>query len=95
MDISTDALLQEIEEYCQKAGIAESTFGRHAINDGKLCARLRSGKSVTLTTAKRVTEFIQNTQLPAETSSRVPSVQRVAKEIHASKQIARRSEAAR
>lgn len=59
MHTATDTLLQEIEAYCQRVGIAESTFGRHAINDGKLCARLRSGKSVTLTTAERVTEFIQ------------------------------------
>jgi len=48
---STDALLAEIEAYCRRAGIAESTFGRHAINDGKLCSRLRAGKNVTLATA--------------------------------------------
>ncbi len=35
----TEALLQEIEDYCQRIGIAESTYGRYAINDGELCAR--------------------------------------------------------
>ncbi len=59
MQKSTQALLDEIEEYCQSAGIAESTFGRHAINDGKLCARLRSGKDVTLATAERVKSYIR------------------------------------
>jgi hypothetical protein len=59
MQKSTQALLNEIEDYCQSAGIAESTFGRHAINDGKLCARLRGGKNVTLATAERVKEYIQ------------------------------------
>jgi len=55
---STDALLAEIEAYCRRAGIAESTFGRHAINDGKLCSRLRAGKNVTLATAERVRHYI-------------------------------------
>lgn len=59
MQKSTQALLEEIEGYCQRAGIAESTFGRHAINDGKLCARLRSGKNVTLATAARVEKYIR------------------------------------
>ncbi len=64
MQKATQALLHEIEDYCQSAGIAESTFGRHAINDGKLCARLRSGKNVTLGTAERVKSYIQEHQAP-------------------------------
>lgn len=62
MSRSTDALLQEIELYCQQAHIAESTFGRHAINDGKLCSRLRSGKNVTLSTAERIRSYISDKQ---------------------------------
>ena len=54
--------MQEIQDYCQQAGIAESTFGRQAINDGKLCARLRSGKGITLATAERVQAFIREHQ---------------------------------
>ncbi len=53
-------LLADIEAYCQQAGIAESTFGRQAINDGKLCARLRGGKSITLSTAQKVQQFIKS-----------------------------------
>jgi hypothetical protein len=56
----TTALLREIESYCQHTGIAESTFGRHAINDGKLCSRLRAGKNVTLATAERVRAYIDD-----------------------------------
>lgn len=59
MQSSTSSLMQEIQDYCQQAGIAESTFGRQAINDGKLCARLRSGKGITLATAERVQAFIR------------------------------------
>ena len=66
MPKSTDALLHEIEDYCQRAGIAESTFGRHAINDGKLCSRLRAGKNVTLATAERVRTYIDDHQTGAE-----------------------------
>jgi hypothetical protein len=59
MQTSTNFLLEQIQQYCQAAGIAESTFGRRAINDGKLCARLRGGKGVTLATAERVQTFIR------------------------------------
>ena len=62
MQSSTSSLMQEIQDYCQQAGIAESTFGRQAINDGKLCARLRSGKGITLATADRVQAFIREHQ---------------------------------
>ena len=40
-------LLQEISDYCRKTGLAESTFGRRAVNDGKLAARLRNGGRIT------------------------------------------------
>ncbi len=58
----TNSLLQEIRDYCQRSGIAESTFGRQAINDGKLCARLRDGKGITLATAERIQAFIHKNQ---------------------------------
>src|SRR5690606_41920923 len=57
--ISTaDSLLGEIESYCRRSGIAESTFGKLAVNDGKLCVRLRNGKDVTLETAAKIRDFI-------------------------------------
>src|SRR4051794_29328501 len=36
-----DAILQEISDFCRQVGLAESTFGRRAVNDGKLASRLR------------------------------------------------------
>ncbi|HEY8518548.1 MAG TPA: hypothetical protein VIN61_00590 [Gammaproteobacteria bacterium] len=42
--------------------MAESTFGRQAVNDGKLCGRLRSGKGVTLETAEKIRSFIAKNQ---------------------------------
>ncbi len=52
------ALLEQIEQYCQTANIAESTFGFLAVNDGKLCSRLRGGKDVTLATAQKIQSYI-------------------------------------
>ncbi|HEX7081320.1 MAG TPA: hypothetical protein VF329_09925 [Gammaproteobacteria bacterium] len=53
-----DSLLLEIESFCRRSGMAESTFGKLAVNDGKLCTRLRSGKDVTLETANKIRSFI-------------------------------------
>jgi hypothetical protein len=54
----SEALLRHIAEYCRRAGMAESTFGRLAVNDGKLVTRLRLGGRVTTDTAERVHAFI-------------------------------------
>jgi hypothetical protein len=35
--------LFEIADYCRRTGLAESTFGRRTVNDGKLISRLRKG----------------------------------------------------
>jgi len=59
-----ESLLLEIESFCRKSGMAESTFGRLAVNDGKLCMRLRSGKDVTLETANKIKSFINENPPP-------------------------------
>ncbi|HEU4619775.1 MAG TPA: hypothetical protein VFV10_17185 [Gammaproteobacteria bacterium] len=64
MSTATDSLLGEIETFCRRSGMAESTFGRQAVNDGKLCARLRSGKDVTLETAEKIRTYITRYQPP-------------------------------
>ncbi len=56
--MTTEALLREISDYCRRVGMAESTFGRLAVNDGKLVSRLRTGASVTIDTMERVRSFI-------------------------------------
>ena len=53
-----DAVLQEIAGFCRSVGMAESTFGRHAVNDGKFVSRLRFGGRVTTLTVERVRSFI-------------------------------------
>ncbi|HEX4041090.1 MAG TPA: hypothetical protein VHY10_05265, partial [Xanthobacteraceae bacterium] len=45
--MNAQQLLQEISDYCRQTGLAESTFGRRAVNDGKLAARLRNGGRIT------------------------------------------------
>ena len=52
------ALIGEIEQFCRARTIAESTFGRMAVNDGKFVGRLRLGKGVTTRTLKRVQDFM-------------------------------------
>src|SRR5262249_23659337 len=56
--LETEALLAEIAAYCREAKLAETTFGRLAVNDGKLVGRLRNGSRVTSDTVLRVRSFI-------------------------------------
>lgn len=57
MEIQT-ALLAEIEAFLAERRMAESTFGRLAVNDGKLVRRLRAGSNMTLATVEKVRGFI-------------------------------------
>ncbi|MEK6245290.1 MAG: hypothetical protein AABM33_12425 [Pseudomonadota bacterium] len=52
-------LLESISDFCRHNGIAESTFGRRAVNDGKFVARLRDGARITPETLDRVTTFLE------------------------------------
>ncbi len=56
--MKNDQLLAQISEYCRQAGMAESTFGRRAVNDGKLVHRLREGKRITVDTLERIRGFL-------------------------------------
>src|SRR5215472_11024675 len=56
--MDSETLLREISEYCRRADLAESTFGRLAINDGKLVRRLRDGGRITTDTFDRIQAFI-------------------------------------
>jgi hypothetical protein len=53
------SLLGSISEFCQRTGMAESTFGRRAVNDGKFVSRLRDGARVTPETLTRVNQFME------------------------------------
>ena len=56
--VQAGGLLDSISEFCRRAGMAESTFGRRAVNDGKFVARLRDGARITPETLERVSAFL-------------------------------------
>ena len=56
--MNAQELLQEISDYCRQTGLAESTFGRRAVNDGKLASRLRHGGRITTETLDRIRGFM-------------------------------------
>ena len=56
--LETDALLAEITAYCRETKVAETTFGRLAVNDGKFVSRLRNGSRVTSDTVMRVRSYM-------------------------------------
>jgi hypothetical protein len=56
--VEGEALLAEISAFCREKGLAESTFGRLAVNDGKLMSRLRTGGRVTGETLARLRQFM-------------------------------------
>ncbi len=51
-------ILDEISRYCRSAGVAESTFGRLAVNDGKLVGRIRDGGRISVDTWNRIRAFM-------------------------------------
>jgi hypothetical protein len=71
MRMQVDEILQDIAAYCQRTGLAESTFGRRAVNDGKLVQRLREGGRITTDTFDRIRLFMA--QKPTGRPSLVPS----------------------
>src|SRR6516164_3394277 len=56
--MKNDEILDRITEFCRYADMAESTFGRRAVNDGKLVHRLREGKRITIDTLDRIQAYI-------------------------------------
>lgn len=61
-------LLHEISDYCKRHRMAETTFGRRAVNDGKLVSRLQHGGRVTPQTVRRVRTFIAGSGESAQTN---------------------------
>ena len=56
--MTNDQIIAQISEFCRQADMAESTFGRRAVNDGKLVHRLREGKRITIDTLDRIQAYI-------------------------------------
>ncbi len=53
-------LIGEIENYCRHHGVAELTFGKLVVNDGKFVGRLREGRRVTTATVSRVRRYLDD-----------------------------------
>ncbi len=51
-------LLAAIDEFCGRAEMAPTTFGRRALGDGRFVDRLRDGRQVRATTLDRVRRFL-------------------------------------
>ncbi len=68
--MESEALLTEISGFCRRVGMAESTFGRLAVNDGKLVSRLRFGGRVRDKTVERVRAFIEREKQGVASSQR-------------------------
>jgi hypothetical protein len=58
MPRTSDQILEEIREFCRATQTAESTFGRLAVNDGKLVSRLRDGAKITTGTLDKVRAYL-------------------------------------
>jgi hypothetical protein len=63
--MTAQELLAEIADFCRRNGLAESTFGRRAVNDGKLANRLRNGGRITTDTVERVQAFMKANPIAA------------------------------
>ena len=74
--MEAESLLREITDYCRRAGVAESTFGRLAVNDGKFVNRLRDGGRITTTTFERVRAYIATRRLRPPLRTAVPDFAR-------------------
>jgi hypothetical protein len=57
---TVEQLLQDIDRHLAVTGVAETTFGRLAVNDGKFVGRLREGAGVTVATVDRVRAYIES-----------------------------------
>lgn len=75
MSAEQASLVAEIEAFITERGLAPSTFGRLAVNDGKFVGRLRKGGSLTMATADRVRNFMSGTIRPPvpESTSTLPA----------------------
>jgi len=56
--MQANELLESIIEFCRQHGMAETTFGRRAVNDGKFVGRVRDGARISLATLEKVEKFM-------------------------------------
>jgi hypothetical protein len=64
--ITNQSIIDMIESYCATHAMAETTFGKKAVNDGKLLSRLREGKSISIDTYNRIVGLVSKVEEAAE-----------------------------
>lgn len=71
MDVPThDELIERIERFCARHEMAESTFGRLAVNNPAFVSALRHpGRSPTLETLNRLAAFMAEADAKAEAAA--------------------------
>ena len=69
---TSDQILEEIREFCRATQTAESTFGRLAVNDGKLVSRLRDGAKITTGTLDKVRAYLAEYRVPPQAAPGKP-----------------------
>jgi len=69
--MTAQELLAQISDYCRQSGLAESTFGRRAVNDGKLANRLRNGGRITTETVDRIQAYMTANRSGTTAASRI------------------------
>jgi hypothetical protein len=52
-------LLERIDAFCQRNDVAETRFGRDAVGDPNLIARLRAGRPVLDTTVRKIEDHMR------------------------------------
>jgi len=58
--ITNQSIIESIERHCRATGMAETTFGKKVVNDGKLLSRLRDGRSISIDTYNRILAEIES-----------------------------------
>jgi hypothetical protein len=72
MDIPTqDELIERIESFCGRHDMAETRFGREAVNNPAFLSQLRKRKSPTLETLNKVSDFMERTDAEAATRAKL------------------------
>jgi hypothetical protein len=56
-------LLQDIDSFLERYGVADSTFGVLSTGDGHLIRRIREGKRIRRSTVLRIRKFMQRYEL--------------------------------
>lgn len=60
MQTTREKLLDDIDSFIGRTGIAESRIGIEVMNDTSLISRLRKGKTITIETLDALTVYMQH-----------------------------------